>query len=206
MTERRPNRYDAGTNIVTPAPAPLAPTVVRPMSQVESELLQGLTQTAIQPAPPIAIPALPPATHTAHMRDNFDVRAAARVAERFILWDMGIFGGITAALAGLIYYRLGGDATLYGLGWLVVWGSVSYFAMNKNRAQSYDHSPTGVARLEQRTQAAMHDRSAQAQEYEIDSRERVAMYAIDRHVALIEKRWELERGEQAGKRLGDGEL
>ena len=144
---------------------------------------------------PIAIPALPQATHTAHMRETHDVRAAARVAERFIVWDMAIFGAITAALAGLIYYRIGGDSTLYALGWLVVWGSVSYLAMNRNRAQSYDHSPTGVARLEQQTQAAMYDRSAQVQEQEIASRERVALYAIDRHAALIEKRWQLERGD-----------
>lgn len=152
---------------------------------------------------PIAIPALPQATHTAHMRETHDVRAAARVAERFIVWDMLIFGAITAALAGLIYYRVGGDSTLYALGWLVVWGSVSYLAMNRNRAQSYDHSPTGVARLEQRTQAAMHDRAAQTQEYQIDSNERLAMYAIDRHTELIKERWRLEAG-QAGRRLEGG--
>ena len=193
MTEQRPNRYNERQNIVTPAP--LAPTVVRPMSQAESELLQTLTRDSLTQAPPIAIPTLPPATHTAHIRDNFDVRAAARVAERFILWDMLIFGAITAALTGLIYYRIGGDTTIYALGWLVVWGGVSYFAMNRNRGQAYDHSPTGVARLEQRTQAAMHDRSAQVQECEIASRERIALHAIDRHAALIEKRWELEWGD-----------
>lgn len=165
------------------------------MTQAESELLQGLTSNTLTQAPPVAIPTLPTATHTAHMRENHDVRAAARVAERFIVWDMGIFGAITAALAGLIYYRIGGDSTLYALGWLVIWGSVSYFAMNKNRGQAYDHSPTGVARLEQTTQAAMHDRAAQVQEYEIASRERIALYAIDRHATLIERRWELERGD-----------
>ena len=196
MTDtKRPNRYDTRQNIVTPAPAPLAPTVVRPMTQAESELLQELTSNTLLQAPPVAIPTLPTATHIAHMRENYDVRAAARVAEQFIVWDMGIFGAITAALAGLIYYRIGGDSTLYALGWLVVWGSVSYFAMNKNRGQAYDHSPTGVARLEQTTQAAMHDRTAQVQEQEIASRERIALYAIDRHAILIERRWELERGD-----------
>jgi len=165
------------------------------MSQVESELLQGLTQTAIQPAPPVAIPTLPPATHTAHMRETHDVRAAARVAERFVLWDMAIFAIITGAITFLIWYFVDGDLTLYAVAWLVVWGGVSYLAMNRNRRQAYDHSPTGVARLEQGTQAAMHDRSAQVQECEIASRERVAMYAIDRHAALIEKRWQLERGD-----------
>ena len=194
MTDlKRPNRYNERQNIVTPAP--LAPTVVRPMSPAESELLQTLTRDSLTQTPPIAIPTLPPATHTAHTRDNFDVRAAAHVAERFVIWDMGIFGAITAALAGLIWYRVGGDSTLYGLGWLVVWGTVSYFAMNKNRAQSYDHSPTGVARLEQRTQERIADRHAAIQEYEIDSLERIALYAIDRHAALIERRWELERGD-----------
>lgn len=205
MTDtKRPNRYDTQQNMVTAGTAPLVPTVVRPMSQTESELLQGLTQTAIQPAPPVAIPTLPPATHTAHMRDNFDVRAAARVAERFILWGMGIFGAITAALAGLIYYRVGGDSTLYALGWLVVWGSVSYLAMNRNRAQSYDHSPTGVARLEQCTQERIARRHAQTQEYQIDANERIAMHAIDRHVELVKTRWQLEAGQAGGttKQLG----
>jgi len=173
------------------------------MSPAESELLQTLTRDSLTQAPPIAIPTLPPATHTAHMRETHDVRAAARVAERFVLWDMAIFGAITGALAGLIYYRLGGDSTLYALGWLVVWGGVSYFAMHKNRGQAYDHSPTGVARLEQRTQAAMHDRSAQVQEEEIASRERIALHAIDRHAELIEKRWQLEAG-QSMKRLEGG--
>ena len=66
--------------------------------------------------------------------------------------------------------------------------------MHRNRGQSFDHSPTGVARLEQHTQQAMHARSADVQEYEIDSRERIALHAIDKHADLIEKRWKLEVG------------
>ena len=168
---------------------------VRAMSPAESAALQGLTQSA-SPVMPIQMPQAPQATHSGHLRDNFDIAATAKVAERFILWDMGIFGAITAALAVLIWYQVGGDVTIYSLGWLVAWGGISYFAMNRNRGQAYSHSPTGVARLEQQSQVAMHNRSADVQEYQIDSAERIAMHAIDRHADLIEKRWKLEGGGQ----------
>jgi len=177
----------AQPNIVKPkASAP----VVRSMSEAESAALQGIAQPAMQQvAQPIQIPQ---GAHSGHLRDNFVGRATAQVAERFILWDMAIFAAITAAITVLIWYFVDGDLMLYSLGWLVVWGGVSYFAMNKNRGQAYDHSPTGVARLEQKSQVAMHDRAASVQEYEIDSRERIALHAIDRHAELIEKRWRLE--------------
>lgn len=176
-----------------PGTRPQLPATVQRMTEAESTALQGIAQGAMQPQP-IQMPALPQATHSGHLRENFDIAATARVAERFIMWDMGIFAAVTAALTVLIWYFVDGDLMLYGLGWLVVWGGISYFAMNKNRGQAYKHSPTGVARLEQESQVAMHDRTASVQEYEIDSRERVAMHAIDRHAELIEKRWRLEVG------------
>jgi hypothetical protein len=181
------NRYNTQQNMV--APGRTSAAMVRTMSPEETALLQ-----VPQPAP-IQAPVLPQATHSGHLRENFDIVATAKVAERFIIWDMCIFGAVTAAVSFLIWYQVGGDVTIYSLGWLVAWGSVSYFAMHRNRGQAYDHSPTGVARLEQRSQVAMHDRAAGVQEYEIDSRERIALHAIDRHADLIEKRWRLDGGE-----------
>lgn len=172
-------------------PEPQTPARVQRMTPEESAALQSVMQPAYHQEAG-QMPALPQATHTAHMRDNFDVRANARVAERWIVWDMAIYGGITLVLVWVTYYLMGGDKSLYAAGGFIVWGTISYVAMHRNRAQAYDHSPTGVARLEQRTQAAMHDRTAQVEEHRIDMQAKVAMYAIDAHVGLMERRQRVE--------------
>src|SRR5690349_12413627 len=143
MAEQKTNRYNTQQNMVTAQPERQLPTVRR-MTAEESAALATVMPSQAQPTS-IQIPSLPQATHSAHMKENYDIRNTAKVAERFIIWDMGIFGAVTASIAGLIWYQVGGDLTVYSLGWLVVWGAVSYFAMNRNRAQAYDHSPTGVA-------------------------------------------------------------
>lgn len=68
-----------------------------------------------------------------------------------------------------------GNGTWYFVGWLVAWGVCILVALGINRSQGLYHSSTGLAH------------------HEIDSRERVAMYTVDRHIELLEKRWEIEK-------------
>lgn len=104
---------------------------------------------------------------------------------------------ITAAIANLIYsaaYALAallitggifiiawlargreGQGGWYFTAFLVVWGICLLMSLAVNRNQGLWHSSTGLAH------------------HEIDSRERVSMYAIDRHVELLEKRWKLDK-------------
>ncbi len=82
-------------------------------------------------------------------------------------------GLITAGICfiGYLYEGSGGD--FYALLWLVSWGVCILVALAFNRRQGLWFSSSGIAH------------------HEIESRERVAMHAIDRHVALIEARWKL---------------
>ena len=66
----------------------------------------------------------------------------------------------------------GGD---YALAWLLLWGLSILAALIVNRSQGLFYSSSGIAH------------------HEIDSRERIAMYAMDKHIELIEKRWHLDK-------------
>ena len=66
------------------------------------------------------------------------------------------------------------DGNLYALLWLLAWGVSSLVALAHNRAQGLHHSSTGIAH------------------HEIQSRENIAIYAIDRHIELIERKWKHE--------------
>jgi len=68
-----------------------------------------------------------------------------------------------------------GNGGKYLTAWLIVWGICVLAALAINRWQGLWFSSTGIAH------------------HEIDSRERIAMYAVDRHIELLEKRWELDK-------------
>lgn len=82
---------------------------------------------------------------------------------------------ITGGLLLLAWVIMGGEGSRYAMLWLVVWGACVLVALAVNRWQGLYHSSTGIAH------------------HEIDSRERLAAYAIEKHVALIEKRWKIEK-------------
>lgn len=84
-----------------------------------------------------------------------------------------ITGGIV--LIAWLMYGTDSDSGHYIVLWLLLWGLAVLIALIVNRAQGLWHSPSGIAH------------------HEIESRERLAMYAIDRHIELIEKRWRLNR-------------
>jgi len=80
---------------------------------------------------------------------------------------------ITAGLLLIIWMYRGGPSGLYFFTGLIVWGIAFLAALYGNRAQGLHHSASGIAH------------------HEIDAKTEVAMYAIDRHLDLLEKRWSL---------------
>jgi hypothetical protein len=81
---------------------------------------------------------------------------------------------ITGALLLLAYTIIGGDEAIYVLILFVVWGCCLLGALYLNRRQGLWFSPAGLDHAE------------------IQSRERIAMHVINRHIDLIEKRWKLK--------------
>ena len=86
---------------------------------------------------------------------------------------------ITAGLLLIVWlFRgLGSDWAVYTYTGLAVWGGCVLAALWGNRRQSLHHSPTGIAH------------------HELNSRERIAMHAIDTHADLLLKRWEMDHRE-----------
>jgi len=84
---------------------------------------------------------------------------------------------ITGGMVLIVWLTYGtdSDSGTYIVLWLLLWGLSVLIALIINRAQGLRYSSTGIAH------------------HEIESRERLAMYAIDRHIELIEKRWRLNR-------------
>ena len=80
---------------------------------------------------------------------------------------------ITAGLLFVIYHLIGGEKGIYLLILFIVWGCCLLGALYFNRRQGLWFSPAGL------------------DHHEIDSRERIALHVIDRHIELIEKRWKL---------------
>lgn len=67
------------------------------------------------------------------------------------------------------------DGGKYFVWFLIAWGVCVLCGLAVNKWQGLRHSPAGIAH------------------HEIESRERVAYYMVDRHIELIEARWEKER-------------
>jgi hypothetical protein len=83
---------------------------------------------------------------------------------------------ITAGMVLILWIKYGvaGEGGDYALLWLLLWGISILVALIINRLQGLKYSSSGIAR------------------HEIDSRERIAMYIVDKHIELIEKRWHVE--------------
>jgi hypothetical protein len=80
---------------------------------------------------------------------------------------------ITGAILFLAWNIVGGDGAIYALIWVFAWGLCLLAALYFNRRQGLWYSPAGL------------------DHHEIESRERIAMYTVDRHIDLLEKKWKL---------------
>lgn len=196
--QKRPNRYDSMQNMVTPGQRY---EVLPPAKLSEPGALPELPN-AVQPIY-IEAPTLQSA-HSGHIRHQDDAITNAKASllySKAIIFVVSI--GITAIMF-LAYLNYGGDIEIYAGVELLALSGAGLLALLYNRHQGLHHSASGIAHHELKTQEKLARRHAQTQEYAIDSAERIALHAIDKHTELIERRWQLERGEQAGQRLEGG--
>jgi hypothetical protein len=110
-----------------------------------------------------------------HLAKSDDTALTNAFASLFYSLAYSVAGAmITAALLILIFSFFGGDKGTYVLLFFLAWGCCLLAALAYNRWQGLWFSPAGL------------------DHHEIDSRERIAMHAIDKHIELIEQRWKLK--------------
>lgn len=109
-TQKRPNRYDQGVNIVKPEPQAEIMPAVRPLTPAEAEALQMQFPTLPQQA--IAIPGQRE-RDSKHIRHTDDPLLNAK-ASKLYGREIGIWGsvGITGLLF-MAWLNYGGDAATY---------------------------------------------------------------------------------------------
>jgi len=110
-----------------------------------------------------------------HLAKSDDTALTNAFASLFYSLAYSIAGAfISGGLLLLAYCVLGGDQGIYALVFLVLWGGCFLAALAYNRWQGLWFSPAGL------------------EHHEIDSRERIAMFAIEKHIELIQTRWKLK--------------
>lgn len=188
IDQKRPNRYDSQQNMVKPEPrAEILPPAK--LSEPATLELPSATQPIYLEAPALQ------GTHTGHIRHQDDAITNAKASllySKAIIFVVSL--GITAILF-LVYLDQGGDLGIYFGVELLALSGAALLALLYNRHQGLHHSASGIAHHELRTQEKIARRHAEVQEYEIDSRERIAMAMIETHAELIEKRWQIETGQ-----------
>lgn len=144
---------------------PAKPHHARELSPTDQNLLSN----AVSAAAEMTTPRQP--SHLVRSDDNAITQAKASllysVAYAFAA------GIITAAICYVGYLNEGGGGVFYALIGLFFWGLSIIVALILNRSQGLRHSSAGIAHAE------------------IESRERVALHTIDKHVELIKEKWRL---------------
>lgn len=123
---------------------------------------------------PLALPAVRAAD--AVMLRGGDAVENAQASLMYSKAIIAVFAGGLLGLLFLAWLRWGGDIATYAGLYVLLLSGGGLLALVVNRKQGLHHSSTGIAH------------------HQIDSAERVAMYAIDTHAELMEKRWRLESG------------
>jgi hypothetical protein len=111
-----------------------------------------------------------------HLAKSEDTALTNAFASLFYSLAYSVAGAFILAGILLIAFQLfGGDKGWYVLIWLFLWGVCLLVALAYNRWQGLWFSPAGL------------------EHHEIQSRERIALHAIDKHIELIERRWALKQ-------------
>lgn len=184
-TQKRPNRYDQGINMVQAAPKAEILPAVRPLTPEEAEALQ--MQIPTLPQQPIAIPGQRE-RDSKHIRYTEDPITTAK-ASKLYGQEIGIWGsvGITGLLF-LAWLNYGGDTVTYiGFEILGVSGAM-LIALVVNRHQGLKYSAPGIAHAEIKADVKTARIHAEVEIERIRSQERVATHAIDKHTELLAKR------------------
>jgi hypothetical protein len=119
---------------------------------------------------------------TAHSQD--DAMSVALGSLTYSVVYMAVFAIVLLAGVGLVWWMAPKvDLFLVVLVALLAWGCLSYGILGYNREQGLHHSPTGIVH------------------HEIDSRQEIALHAMDLHAYLLERQWEREDGLPANRNL-----
>ncbi len=184
-TQKRPNRYDQGANIVKPEPKAEILPAVRPLTPEESQALQMPIPTL--PQQPLAIPGQRErdSKHIRHTDDPLTNAKASKLYGR----EIGIWGSVgISGLLLLAWLNYGGDSALYiGFEILGVSGAM-LLALVVNRHQGLKYSAPGIAHAEIKADVKTAKIHAEVEIERIRSQERVATHAIDKHTELLAKR------------------
>lgn len=113
-------------------------------------------------------------SHSSHIRQTDDAISHAQASLLYSQSYMKVFAIVTGALLAIIYIARGGDLMVYFFGWLVAWGIVALVILAVNRWQGLHHSSSGVAHAQ------------------IKATKDVAIFAIDRHCTMLERKWGIE--------------
>lgn len=135
----------------------------------------------------------PDRENTSHTRQVDDAMGVAQASAFYaLLYILGFAAGLGALLA-IVYHVKGGDKDLYFGAYVLLLSVSTYWALRDNRKQGLYHSSTGLGH-----HALENDRA------EINSRERIALGIVDKHIGLLEKKMlvELEMRRLEDKRNG----
>ncbi len=126
---------------------------------------------------PLQVPELPPTHLAGYARQDDDALSHARATLLVSAAYIIAAGMITAGLLLLawLFRGLGDRWAVYAYVGILAWGVAVLLALYGNRRQGLHHSPTGVAHSE------------------IESRERLAKYAIHTQAHLLLARWRIDR-------------
>jgi len=113
-------------------------------------------------------------SHSSHIRQTDDALTHAQASLLYSQSYMKVFAIVTGALLAIIYIARGGDLMVYFFGWLVAWGIAGLIILAVNRWQGLHHSSSGVAHAQ------------------IKATKDVAIYAIDRHCTMLERKWGID--------------
>lgn len=156
------NRYDNQVNFVAPA-------VVKRLEPAHD--LTGGEVAIVNQSQQMAGSIMHSGAQSSHIRQDDDAISHAKAS---LLYSMSygvamLF--VTAGMLLIVYLFRGGDAGWYFFSGMLFWGISVIVVLHRNRAQGLHHSSTGVAH------------------HEIDAKVQVAMYAIDRHAQMLERKW-----------------
>lgn len=133
----------------------------------------GQTQQAVGAMMQWTPQSTPDTSHTRQVDSAVTVAQASIIAARSVIVVHGV---TTLAMIALAWRVVGGPLGVWALGWLVIWGGISQYALIQNRKQGLHHSSTGIAHHALDNQAV-----------EISEKYQTARYAINRTFEFVER-------------------
>jgi hypothetical protein len=119
---------------------------------------------------------LPPSALTGHARSDdsaiSNATATLMVSGAYVIAAAMVTAGLL--LVVWLFRGLGDGWAAYTFTGLIAWGVAILVALWGNRKQSLHHSPSGISH------------------HEIDSREKIALHAVDVHAKLLMAKWEID--------------